>query len=413
MSGEYTASGWVRDAEGRLRRETKPHMGRRRNGWDYKARSIYEITITLENRRTKALGRLVVKNPAKDEWLPVDAARALKLKPEQIEAQVELSELGQAVVDCWRSIPKFYPQVKVLTERVMPDHFHGVLFVTEPIACPLGQVIKGFKLGCNKAMRVLHPAILSPGAAGQPGAGLFAAGFVDTVLWRKGQLKAMLNYLLDNPRRLAIKQLFPELFKVVREIRVNFRLAAKEPAAASAIPTVGRFSSIGNAFLLSRPTFHQVQVSRRFFAYARDARGHLMKDAPPALETPAFGEKCAAALHAAKQGAVIVSPCISAGEREIARRVFAAGGAVITLANKGFSPLYKPGGKYFETCANGNLLMLSPIGWPYQPAQKPMTRLDALVLNRVAQLIVGEDAAEIDYKGVTIADIDEEVKKVV
>ena len=110
---------------------------------------------------------------------------------------------------------------------------------------------------------------------------------------------------------------------------------------------------------------------------------------------------------------MLVSPCISQGEREIARRAFAAGYRVITLANKGFSPLYKPGGKLFESCAAGNLLMLAPAQWPYQPAEKPMTRVDALVLNRIAQLIAGEGACEIDYKGVTLANVDAEVKNVV
>ena len=42
-----------------------------------------------------------------------------------------------------------------------------------------------------------------------------------------------------------------------------------------------------------------------------------------------------------------------------------------------------------------------------------MTRVDALVLNRIAQLIAGEGACTIDYKGATIAHVDEEVKKVV
>ena len=182
---------------------------------------------------------------------------------------------------------------------------------------------------------------------------------------------------------------------------------------APAAPAAGWFSAIGNHFLLVRSAFHQIQVSRRFFAYARDARGNLLKDAPPAVVTHEFEEKLAAAQAAGKGGAVLVSPCISQGEREIARRAFAAGYRVITLANKGFSPLYKPGGKLFESCAAGNLLMLAPAQWPYQLAEKPMTRVDALVLNRIAQLIAGEGACEIDYKGVTLANVDAEVRKVV
>ena len=118
-------------------------------------------------------------------------------------------------------------------------------------------------------------------------------------------------------------------------------------------------------------------------------------------------------MAAAKRGAVVISPCISQGEREIARRVFEAGGRVITLANKGFSPLYKPGGKLFESCAKGNLLMLAPRGWPYQPAERTMTRIDAMILNRIAQLIAGESAYEIDYKGAKLDNVDFELRKVI
>jgi hypothetical protein len=125
--------------------------------------------------------------------------------------------------------------------------------------------------------------------------------------------------------------------------------------------------------------------------------------------TAEFEAKLNEALVAGLHGAVLVSPCISDGEREIARQAFEAGYRVITLQNKGFSPLYKPGGKLFETCANGNLLMLAPINWPYQPAEKQMTRDDAQALNRIAQLISGEGAAEINYKGAVMSGIDASV----
>lgn len=248
----------------------------------------------------------------------------------------------------------------------MPDHFHGVLFVKErlPLTRPdkpegpanrrkqLGDVIGGFKAGCTIAWRQLreNSALSDRGRDGSASAAIaddaprWADGFVDTILFRQGQLDKMAAYVRDNPRRLAVKREHPELFKVTREL---------------ALEGVGRFSAIGNHFLLSCPVFHQIQVSRRFFAYARDDRGHLLKDVPPAVATPEFHAKLEAALAAAKRGAVLVSSCISQGEREIARQAFAAGYRVVTLANKGFSPLYKPGGKLFESCAAGNLLMLA------------------------------------------------------
>ena len=70
-------------------------------------------------------------------------------------AYVEPTELGSEVERCWREIPKHYPEVSVLAFQVMPDHIHGILFVTHEMAVHLGKVINGFKVGCNRAYRRL------------------------------------------------------------------------------------------------------------------------------------------------------------------------------------------------------------------------------------------------------------------
>ena len=353
--GSFVAPGWVLDGQGRLMRELKPHMGRRLPDFDYSQRRIYEITIVLEDRRP-ILGRLVKRGEG--DWA------------------VEPTEIGGIVLACWREITVRWPQVELIEDQLMPEHFHGVLFVKEqlPKGKSLGNIIGSFKSrstsevgkylaargGGQNAARGEGPNRGPGSARGRVRPRFWADGYVDTILFGKGQLARMIHYLRDNPRRLGVKREHPELFKVTRELKIE---------------GIGRFSAIGNHFLLMRSAFHQIQVSRRYFAYARDARGNLLKDAPPAVATREFEEKLAAALAAGKGGAVLVSPCISQGEREIARRAFAAGYRVITLANKGFSPLYKPGGKLFESCAAGNLLMLAPVGWPYQPAEKPMTWL--------------------------------------
>jgi hypothetical protein len=285
-----------------------------------------------------------------------------------------------------------------------------VLRVTRrlPPKKPLGIVLRGFKGGATKLywaslgfsaeaqrggqaearqggaarVRAVAPGLKSPGP-------LFAEGYVDTILFDDKAVASELDYLADNPRRLWEKQAHPELFTVLRDLSVDL-----------AGGFIAHFAAIGNHHLLKAHSILQVQCSRRFFAYARDGAGKLLKDAPPRLETDEFRESAEALLEEAAHGAVLVSPCISEGEREIARRAFAAGHRVITLANRGFSPLYKPGGKLFDACAAGNLLMLAPINWPYLPGEKKMTREDACVLNRLAQLIAGPGAVEIVYKGV-------------
>ena len=204
---------------------------------------------------------------------------------------------------------------------------------------------------------------------------------------------------------------------------------AAAPGLTAISGFTAHFSAIGNLFLLDSPSIIQVQCSRADFAYKRIEKAQSGRseyrssgrkiardaDGTPIAEktTSQFEEKRDGLLAAAKHGAVLISPCISDGEREIARLAFAASLPVIALRNMGFSPLYKPGGKLFDKTANGKLLLLAPAAWPYCTAEKPMTRFDACVMNRLAQLIAGPGAAEINYTGMKPRDIERLVREAV
>ena len=392
------------------RRETVHRMTRRCDGWDYRQRAIYQVTLVQADRARPLLGRLVIDDP--------------KAPPEAVTARVEPSELGVAILAHWKRLGDFTPEIKPLFCQLMPDHLHAILEVTRPMAKPLGNAIGGFKTGCEKIYRELAlsaqdkapsaqdkapsakrklngawaaggglaccepeapcsvPEARASGVSGAPR--LWAAGFQDSILFRAGQLDAMFNYLRDNPRRLAVKRLLPDLFRAVA--------ARRRPLPSLGVG--GAFAALGNRFLLDRPLV-QVQVSRRDFAYRREPKAggglKIARDAAGeplvAQESAAFTAKAEALLTRARQGAALLSPCVSEGEREIARRAFAEGLPLVVLRNKGFAPLEKPGGRHFDACAAGRLLMLAPAAWPHVPGEKPMTRRDALALNRLAQAL--------------------------
>ena len=412
------------------RRETKPSMLRRCLGWDYRQPGIYQITLVLADRRSQALGRLVIPGASapgtgqaaasapgmQSGPCPVLEAEASRVR-QAASSFIALSPAGEAVMREWRNIAAFHPEAKPLFMQVMPDHVHFILQITRPLAKPLGNLVGGFKAGSSKA------------AIGRPG--LWAEGFQDTILFHEGQLDSMFRYLRDNPRRLAVKSLLPDLFKVRRNLAIPLFPSRPVPVAeapacsvlgaeAPACPVPGAgapglfFSAVGNHFLLDAPVRLQVQCSRSIFAYRRVAKAgggrKIERDAHgapvAAFSTPEFEEKRDSLLAAARHGAVLVSPCISDGEREIARLAFAAGASVVALKNMGFPPLSKPQGRLFDLTADGRLLLLAPAAWPYQTAEKPMTRLDACVLNRIAQLLAGPGAAEISNKGMKPNDID-------
>ena len=341
--------------------------------------------------------------------------------PEEIEARVVPSALGEAILAHWKRIGEFTPEIRPLFCQIMPDHLHAILEVTRPMARPLGNAIGGFKTGCERIYqgfcRVPRACALGTGqgalgtgqgacALGTGQARLFAEGFQDSILFHARQLDNMFGYLRDNPRRLAVKRLFPDLFRAVRELRLPLQLNAPNPPKPST-HAHGLFSALGNRFLLDRPLL-QVQVSRHDFGYLREpvpgGRGRrIVRDAAgePMVEfsTPAYEEKRDALLAAAKRGTVLISPCVSDGERQIAREALLANLPLVTLQNKGFSPHQKPSGRYFDACADGRLLMLAPAAWPYLPGEKKMTRPDAMVLNRLCQWLAREGAAVVKYRG--------------
>ncbi len=392
--------------------EPKNKMLQRCWGWDYKAPCIYSITIAIADRRSRTLGRLVVDDDGGGD-------------PVKVVAHVELSAAGRAVEAEWRRMGELTPAIRPLEIQIMPDHIHFIVRVTERLTRPLGQIIAGFKTGSSKA------------ATGKPG--FWSEGFQDTILFREGQLENMFNYVRDNPRRLAVKRLCRAFFTVRRDLAVEVALTPVRAATsgggtgltpvqhnhsgcsvasalAEACPRRGQllhFQAIGNEALLKAPAIFQIQCSRSYLAYRRVAKpGGGLKIARdesgrPIIETETgeFREKLKVLLTMAAKGAVLISPCISDGEREIARRAMEAGAKLITLSNKGFSKLFKPGGKAFESSSEGRLLMLAPAAWPYQPGEKKMTRFDACTLNRIAQLIAGEGAAEINYRGMKPNDI--------
>ena len=379
--------GWHYDEDtGALMRDVIHRMGRRCRNWDYRGKGVYQITITLDDRRSQALGRLGHE--------------------EKRGAFVELSELGRLVEGVLSELPNQWLGVEVLGVQIMPDHLHVVLAVRGRQRKPLGAIVGSFKSKATSRWLDLlgrtRPSAIGESCASARVPKLWAEGYVDTILFDESAVANALAYLADNPRRLWEKRAHPELFTVLRDLSVDLGQGR-----------IGHFAAIGNHYLLKAHSILQVQCSRRFFAYARDARGVIQKGLPPRIESDEFRAAAEALLEEAAHGAVLISPCVSEGEREIARQAFVAGHKVITLANKGFSPLYKPGGRLFDHCAAGNLLMLAPVGWPYLPGEKKMTRLDACVLNRLAQLVSGPGAVDVVYKGIAPEHVDDLARRAV
>ena len=147
-----------------------------------------------------------------------------------------------------------------------------------------------------------------------------------------------------------MKREHPDLFRVQRNVEV---------AGIT-------FSAIGNRFLLERPYRLPVQCSRR-----------LSETEIQTLVTKY--------LKAARQGAVLVSPSISPGEKAIMRAAFDEGLPLIILLENGFTELAKPGGTRMDACARGSLLLLAP--WQHHNERATIQRDQCMMLNEIARRI--------------------------
>ena len=208
----------------------------------------------------------------------------------------------------------------------------------------LGMVIKGFKMGCNKAYWRIY------GMNTAPRKGLFELGYNDKVLLHERQLEGWKKYLDDNPRRLMVKRMNPGLFTVMQNKEVVGR----------------RCQMVGNCFLLDIPDKVAVVVHRR---YSEEEQSRLRE------EWLACGER----------GGVLVSAAISAKEKEVLREAMNRGYRIVLLRENGFPRLYKPCGESFDACSEGLLLQISP--WDYHMEKKTITREQCLELNEMAERI--------------------------
>ncbi len=312
---EYTEHGW--------RMTTDKERHHRSNRWDYKGEGVYHLTMTVAER-FPLFGELVGDSPD--------------------EARIDLNPFGKRIERMLRDLPSFYASkdidIKVLAVQVMPDHIHLVIQVLRPMKRSVGEIVRSFKSAAtslykreydiiaanggnnaakwNASVERENPIIAANGGnnaakwnasserenppqAVVAFACIFAsigslwqsipAGYHDRFLYERGQLRHMIDYVHDNPRRLWLKRANPDLFRIKQD-----KLIANTPCLV-----------LGNIFLAENPQKAVLQCSRRMSQAEIDARK-------------------ADCLSAAANGTVFVSGAISEGEKQICRALREGGG---------------------------------------------------------------------------------------
>lgn len=157
---------------------------------DYRSRCIYLITI-VKGASTPVLSQ------------PFGGLQSAVSVP-----GVRTTPTGDIVKAQLRNIPVNFPEARLLQYVVMPDHLHFVIDIQRSTTYHLGELIAAFTGDCTRA-------------AGYADS-FFEPGYHDRILRHKGQLRNMIDYVRDNPRRLIIKREHPDgrMFELCSEGRL-------------------------------------------------------------------------------------------------------------------------------------------------------------------------------------------------
>ena len=119
------------------------NMNQRCQRHDYNLPGIYHITMKVADDLGQPLGH-VAGDPSKQEGEP-DAPHVVLTAAGEIVEQELLN-----------SIHAHYPMMEIQDYVIMPEHIHFIIEAHSPIRTKsgnestLGQVIAGFKKGCNR-----------------------------------------------------------------------------------------------------------------------------------------------------------------------------------------------------------------------------------------------------------------------
>ena len=356
---------------------------------------------------------------------------------------VILTPIGEMVrEELLTSITAHYSMAVIDSFVIMPEHLHALIIVKEPIVSRsgrpthLGQVIAGFKKGCNRrywamteqgiptgkplatlaapipaapvsggsaaAIRVsdgspVRKRVPSNGTTGRRP--LFAGGYCDVMPITAEQLSTQRAYINGNPRSRLLRTSQRATLMPCRGAYVS----ALTPAALrgylqrvclSQHATPAALAEIECRLLLasSVPSGSPAGISSPFIALDSYGDRQLLNSRLlPVVchyrDKAHFDNQKARCIEEASNGAVLVSPHIAPGEQEIMNEAVNHGFPVITIADNGFPERYHPSMERIDRCAEGKLLIVTPWQYQYRGKNEQLTIPFCKAMNCVAQAL--------------------------
>ena len=374
------------------KKPTQHRMTRRNTSHDYSRPGIYHITIHVADGLGQPLGTIAGSDAD--------------------TASVSLTPAGTAVEhELLTAITAHYPMVTVDAHVIMPEHLHFILIVRAPIisstgrSTHLGQVIAGFKAGCNRAYWsatgqpagfASAPAGFASAPAGFAGGKprfstgrppLFADGYCDVQPLEPGQLEIQRAYISNNPRSRWLRSRDRSRLQPRRD-GIDTALT---PSALMAFLRRECPPHIATPEALSQTVRRLLLADGKIVCHSYGDRTLLQRRLLPVVchrkDRPLFPHQKTRCLEEAAQGAVLVSARIANGEQDIIDNSMHRGFATVLIADNGFPDLYHPSQERIDNCAEGRLLIVTPWLYRYHTKDEAINTLECKTMNCVAQAL--------------------------
>jgi len=192
---------------------------------------------------------------------------------EQGEAEMQCNALGLLVERCWREIPEHYPQVRLGASQVMPDHFHGLVWLDRGNNKPLGEIMNVFKGAVTRQWRRVMP--VASRYSGKEQASIWQPNYYDVICFEEQELAIKEAYIKANPQRLALKRIPRGMIKTSKYLG-NQELLKDSPKRALRMSRKATEKEIEEAKRVFGETGESVVVSTFFSPGERAVLGELL-----------------------------------------------------------------------------------------------------------------------------------------
>ena len=133
-------------------------------------------------------------------FITLCTARRMHLFGNVLNGEMHLTDDGRIVADEWTRTPEVRPYVTLDVFVVMPDHFHGIIAITQRqddahgvvvgpvkirVAHTVGSIVRGFKAAASKRI----------------GYSVWQRNYYETIIRSEEHLENVRQYITNNPRR--------------------------------------------------------------------------------------------------------------------------------------------------------------------------------------------------------------------